>query len=164
MAQEWRLTRKADALCGEVLRKKDQSTPVRFESFVTEYLEKWTKLKKKESTYTRDRYSTERLKAVFGSRMLSEIRRRDIEEYVAQRLTAGRSPATVNRELCCLKNMLRKAVDWEYIEKNPAWGVKQQRESPPEFEFLLPDEIERLIAAYTPELQALALSGINTGM
>ena len=90
MAQEWRLTRKADALSGEVLRKKDQSTAVRFESFVTEYLEKWTKLKKKESTYTRDRYSTERLKAVFGSRMLSEIRRRDIEEYVAQRLIAGR--------------------------------------------------------------------------
>ena len=48
--------------------------------------------------------------------------------------------------------MLRKAVDWEYIEKNPAWCVKQQRESPPEFEFLLADEIERLIAAYTPEL------------
>ena len=38
----------------------------------------------------RDRYSTERLKAFFGSRMLSEIRRRDIEEYVAQRLIAGR--------------------------------------------------------------------------
>ena len=96
--------------------------------------------------------------------MLSEIRRRDIEEYVAQRLTAGRSPPTVNRELCSLKNILQKAVDWEYIEKKPAWGVKQQRESTPEFEFLLADEIERLIAAYTPELQALALSGINTGM
>ena len=52
MAQERRLTRKADALSGEVLRKKDQSMPVRFESFVTEYLEKWSKLKKKESTYT----------------------------------------------------------------------------------------------------------------
>ena len=112
----------------------------------------------------RDRYSTERLKAFFGSRMLSEIRRHDIEDYVVQGLTAGRSPATVNRELCCLKNILQKAVDWEYIEKNPAWGVKQQRESPPEFKFLLADEIERLIAAYTPELQALALSGINTGM
>jgi hypothetical protein len=83
LAQEWRLTRKADALSGEVLRKKDQSMPVRFESFVAEYLEKWSKLKKKESTYTRARYSTERLKAVFGSRMLSEIRRRDIEDYVA---------------------------------------------------------------------------------
>ena len=44
----------------------------------------------KESTYARDGYSTEGLKAVFGSRMLSEIRRRDIEEYVAQRLIAGR--------------------------------------------------------------------------
>ena len=112
----------------------------------------------------RDRYSTERLKAVFGSRMLSESRRHDIEDYVAQGLPAGRSPATVKQELCCLKNILQKAVDWEYIEKNPAWGVKQQRESPPEFKFLLADEIERLIAAYTPELQALALSGINTGM
>ena len=112
----------------------------------------------------RERYSTERLKAVFGSRMLSEIRRHDIEDYVVQGLTAGRLPATVNRELCCLKNILQKAVDWEYIEKNPAWGVKQQREGPPEFEFILPDEIERFIAAYTPELQALALSGINTGM
>ena len=108
-----------------------------------------------------DRYSTERLKAFFGSRMLSEIRRHDIEDYVVQGLTTGRSPATVNRELCCLKNILQKAVDWEYIEKNPAWGVKQQRESPPEFKFILADEIERLIAAYTPELQALAILAIN---
>jgi len=109
----------------------------------------------------RDRYSTERIKAFFGSRMLSEIRRHDIEDYVVQGLTAGRLPATVNRELCCLKNILQKAVDWEYIEKNPAWGVKQQRESPPEFKFVLADEIERLIAAYTPELQALATLAIN---
>jgi hypothetical protein len=40
------------------------------------------------------------------------------------------------RELCCLKNMLRKAVEWGYIESNPAWGVKQHRESLKEFEFL----------------------------
>lgn len=93
-------------------------------------MEKWSKLKKRESTYTRDQYSTERLKTVFGRRLLSEIRRRDVEDYVAQRLAAGRAAATVNRELCCLKNMLRKAVDWEYIEKNPAWGVKQQAENP----------------------------------
>jgi hypothetical protein len=66
VAQEWRLTRKADALCGEVLRKKDQSTPVRFESFVTEYLEKWSKLKKKESTYTGTGI------ALSGSRQFSE--------------------------------------------------------------------------------------------
>ena len=51
----------------------------------------------------------------------------------------------MNRELCCLKNMMRKAVDWGYLKDNPAWGIKQQRESPPEFEFLTEAEIDRLL-------------------
>ena len=52
----------------------------------------------------------------------------------------------------------------EYIGSNPAWGVKQQKESPPEFGFLLEAEIDSLLQAYTPELRTLATLAIYTGM
>ncbi|MBM3280762.1 MAG: tyrosine-type recombinase/integrase [Candidatus Handelsmanbacteria bacterium] len=60
--------------------------------------------------------------------------------------------------------MLGKAVDWEYIESNAAWGVKQQQEHPPEYNFLAEDELDRLLEAYAPHLSWLATLAIYTGM
>lgn len=73
----------------------------------------------------RDTNSMKHLKAFFGKKDIAVIKRRDVEQYIAQRKAAGIKPGTINREMSCLKNMLRKAVDWEYLDLNPAWGVSQ---------------------------------------
>ena len=163
LAQQWRQTRKADALRGEI-RKEKKTQRMRFAAFAEEYLEKWSRIKKKRLTYLSDCYRVDTLKKIFGKKVLGEITRRQVEDYIAQRLREGKSPATANRELCCLKNMLRKAVDWEYIESNPAWGVKQQAEPIPEYEFLTEDELEAFLKAVTPSRRALFVVAAHTGM
>ena len=145
LARDWRQTRKADALRGEIRIRKDQPKPMRFEIFTKEYLEQWSKIKKKNSTYVRDQTSVRRLNRTLSKKLLSELTRRDVEKYLAERQSDGVTPATMNRELCCLKNMLRKAVDWDYLKENPARGITQQRENPPEFEVLTKEEIKKLL-------------------
>jgi len=164
LAREWRQTRKADALRGEIRGKRNRLKPILFGNFAEEYLEHWSRVEKKESSYVRDQTSIRRLNQTFGRKLLGEITRRDVERYLAERKEEGKTPATMNRELCCLKNMLRKAVDWEYLKENPAWGVRQQKENPPEFEFLTEDEIKRLLECCAPHLKTFLTLAIYTGM
>ncbi|MSR84339.1 MAG: site-specific integrase [Candidatus Latescibacteria bacterium] len=164
LAREWRQTRKADALRGEVRGKKDRLKPMLFSKYSEEYLSQWSKVEKRESSYRRDQVSLKRLNHTLGKRQLSEITRRDVEKYVAERKGEGVTSATTNRELCCLKNMFRKAVDWGYLKSNPAWGVKQQKETPPEFGFLTENEIDRVIECSAPHMKAFLTLAIHTGM
>ncbi len=55
------------------------------------------------------------------------------------------SPATVNRELACLKTMFNKAVDWGMGESNPAVKVKLLREPKGRLRYLTEEEAERLV-------------------
>lgn len=162
--QNWRRSRQTDALRGEIIRKKDKPTPIRFRDLGVEYLEQWSRVRKKESTYLRDMKRVEKLNLIFGEKYLTEITQRDVERYLATRKADGMSSATMNRELCCIKNMLRKSVDWGYLESNPAWGVKQQQENPPEFDFLREEEIDSLIEQAAPHLKTLFTLAIYTGM
>ena len=163
LAREWRQTRKADALRGEVRRRLER--PKRpFEAFGDEYLENWSKVEKQQSTYVRDTNSMKHLKEYFGAIDIAEIKRRDIEQYISQRKRAGAKPGTINRELSCVKNMLRKAVDWEYLENNPAWGVSQQREEVPEFEILTEKEEALLLNVCQLFLRRFVVIALNTGM
>jgi site-specific recombinase XerD len=164
LAREWRRNRRADADAGEIQRKKDRPAPILFEDLGDEYLEQWSRVQKKESTYIRDKARMKRLKLIFGQKFLTEITQRDVERFLADRKADGMAPATMNRELCCLKNMLRKAVDWGYLQSNPAGGVKQQKESPPEFDFLREGEINLLIEKAAPHLKAFLTLAIYTGM
>jgi len=95
---------------------------------------------------------------------LIDITRRDVESYVSMRRASGLADATVNRELCCLKNMLSKAVDWNYLETNPAWGVKQRKENPGAFDFLRRDELDRFLSAVTPTWRTFFTLAVYTGM
>ena len=54
LAREWRQTRKADALRGEVRRKKDGPKPMSFKKLADEYLENWSKIEKAPTSYVRD--------------------------------------------------------------------------------------------------------------
>ena len=164
LAQEWRTTRKADILRGEIRRTKKKAPPRPFNEFADEYLEKWSKVEKEPASYIRDTHSMKHLKDYFGKKPIVTIKRRDVEQYVAHRKATVAMPGTINRELSCLKNMLRKAVDWEYIETNPAWGVRQQREEVQEFGFLLEGESCRLINECPPHLQPIVIVALNTGM
>jgi hypothetical protein len=106
LAREWRQTRQTDALRGEVRRRKDGPKPMTFSQLADEYLEIWSKVKKKPSSYIRDQTSVKRLRQVFGRRVISDITRRDVERYFA-----GRSHGNPNCAECesHRENMARRS-------------------------------------------------------
>jgi integrase len=136
---------------------------VLFEDFVAQYLV-YSKANKSFSTYERrDRYSTANLKAVFEGQYLFDITSEMIEKYKAQRLQKV-EPATVNRELACLKHMYTKAVEWGYVKTNPGKSVKKLKEPPGRLRYLRPEEVNALISCCSGHLRPLVVTAINTWM
>ncbi len=84
------------------------------------------------------------------------------------------SPSTLNREVTVLKHVMRRAVVWEYLSRNPFLdsqggvlaGLKALREPGGRTRFLNLDEIDRLLASCepVPYLKAFATVALNTGM
>ncbi|WAC06732.1 MAG: tyrosine-type recombinase/integrase [Thermodesulfobacteriota bacterium] len=134
-----------------------------FEEYVREYLE-YSKANKSVATYERsDRFSTNSLKATFQGKYLFEITPQLIEKYKAMRLEKV-EPATVNRELACLKHMYTKAMEWGYARINPAKGVKLLKEPPGRLRYLKPEEIKTLLQACSEHIRPIVVTALNTGM
>ena len=89
------------------------------------YIQTYAKPNKR--AWRRDEISLKHLASFFGPKCLDEITPLDVEKYKAKRLEKV-APATVNRELACLKHMFAKAVEWGKTDKNPAKKVKLLRE------------------------------------
>ena len=97
---------------------------IRFEVFVKEYLE-WSQANKAKRTYTLGRnVSKSQLIPFFQGKFLGGITTKDVENYKVLRARTLQ-PQSVNRELGVLRTMLSKAVDWRYLRRNPATGVKE---------------------------------------
>ena len=86
-----------------------------------------------------------------------------IEKYKADRLQCV-TPATVNRELACLKYMYTKAIEWEYVKTNPAKTVKLLKEPPGRLRYLKPEEVDALLKACADHLRPIVVTALNTGM
>src|SRR5208283_1061340 len=69
-----------------------------------------------------------RLKADFAKWLgepLSTFNSWRIESWRRDRLKAGTKPVTLNRQVDTLRSCLRKAVEWNIIEKHPLQGLKR---------------------------------------
>jgi hypothetical protein len=115
--------------------KKSLDTRTLFKDLAAWYLE-LPEVKAKRS-YDRDKRSLLKLLPFFGERLLKDINPAKVEAYKQKRLNepSGRTPqfltkpATVNRELACMKNIFSKAVKNGMAEKNPNQGVKMLKEN-----------------------------------
>jgi integrase len=127
-------------------------------------------------SWMRDRTSLRMLGSYFGGKRLTEITPASIEQYRAwRRATISRRgrpvmPATVNRELACLKRMLTVATKGLIVLKggvlreNPAASVSLEREHNTRDRVLTPEEFDRLMAAAPAHLQPILLTAYQTGM
>ena len=93
----------------------------------------------------------------FGRYELRELEQRPelVDRYVTQKMREGYAPKTVVNQLLCLQVMLKRAVRWRLIERNPVADCERPRLERPELNVLSESEIARLWSAYG-ELEAEA--------
>jgi integrase len=127
-------------------------------------------------SWTRDRTSIATLKAYFGSKQVTELTPAAIEQYRARRRATrsrrGRpvTPASVTRELACLKRMLNVArqglilLTGEVPLTNPMAMVSLERESNERDRVRSAQEFRHLHDAAEPRLRPILLVAHHTGM
>jgi len=105
------------------------------------------------------------LEKFFGMTPLSKIRPKRIAEYKQHRLTEGKKPATVNREIACLSKAFKIAVrEWEWLRESPTTLVSREREDNKVIRWLSEDEEPLLYQASPDWLKPLVVFAIHTGM
>jgi integrase len=169
-AAEHRLREVLSAKAEERHIKKNPEAKTTFKALAQWYLE-LPEVKAKRS-YDRDQRSLLKLLPFFGERLLKNINPAKVEAYKQTRLNepSGRTPqhltapATVNRELACLKTIFSKAVKNGKAERNPNQGVKMLKENNERDRVLSPEEYVRLLAHCPNYLKPIVRLAYQTGM
>lgn len=157
---------KTDARRGE--NRFTSESKILFKVFAEEYME-YSKANKR--AWERDEWSLHHLIPYFGPWLLSKITAKRIEEYKAMRINqqsskTKKSPkaGTINREIALLKNMFSMAIQWEYMDHNPAKGVKLLTERPLVMRILKEAEIKTLIDEANGHMKAIITIALNCGL
>jgi Site-specific recombinase XerD len=159
--------RKVEIAEGKFLDRK-KTPKIRFFEMARQYLGR-PDIKNKKS-YQRDKLSISKLEKAFGDKLITEITPSMIEEYRYKRLQEfsyrkhETKPATVNRELACLKHLFSKAIQDGKLDKNPVRFVKMEKENNERDRALSLEEFIRLMK-FSPEyLKPVLLTAYYTGM
>jgi len=149
---------------------RKQIKRIKFKDHAEEYLE----LKRLQDPKAIDRVelSLKYLILFFGKFYLDSITSKDILRYISKRRKTTRkrppynpiAPATINRELACLRNLLREAMKNESIEKNPMFGISLLKEDNVRNRCLSEEEYQRLLEVVPRHLYGVILCAIETGM
>ncbi|HMV87167.1 MAG TPA: site-specific integrase [Blastocatellia bacterium] len=152
----------------------------RFDAAMKEFLA-WSEIEHADKPETARRYrvSSRALLLYFGSSKIDRIDGAAVEEFKdARRVqkalpkktkhkkpkpTQRIKPATVNRELACLKAMFYYFVRKKLLVENPVSDVKMLPEER-EFYILTPEEEQEYLAACSQPLRDIATLAIETGM
>lgn len=156
---------------GELNVKRKQATPA-FNVAMAEFLE-WSKEHHAAHPNTTRRYSiaAKSLSRFFGNALLDSITPEDVERYRKQRAQlkserTGRKlrPATINRELACLKAMFNHFIKLDVLVKNPVSRVKLQAEHNEQMRVLTFEEEQQYLNVASQPLKDVAVLMLETGM
>ena len=158
----------------EVLSRRAEGRIVRkIKDPVFDEVKKWylnlPQIKNKKS-YERDTSSLKRLSAFFSGKRVSDITISQIEAYRLRRLDEKSCksrkvrPATVNREMACLRHMLNLAEQDRIIESMPFKGLKALREHNIRDRVISHEEFKRLIANGMPHTARIVTMAYYTAM
>ncbi len=133
-----------------------------FDDLMTEYLDRgsaWS-----ESTRRGNVGTVRRLRDEFGATPLSALRRSMVESFLARLRAEDLSKASRNRYLACIKVVLAKGVEWEYLPDNPASGIRQESEGQKIPRPYRDDEVEALLDALDDVTREVATLYLETGL
>jgi integrase len=145
-------------------RQRPQSTML-FEQFVRERWEPATlpTLKAGSSRYYGIMMRCHLVPA-FKSRRLCDFTTVEIQSFVGQKRSQGFSGSSIHGMRTVLSKVLQSAVDWKFLEQNPARGIRIGDRSPKkERLYLNPAEVRRLLAALSEPCRTLVLVAVLTG-
>ena len=161
---------KLDIKRSEVIRGewKPRAVKISFDKFKELYLQ-WAKGNKKPKSFVRDECSFKHLSRFFNGKMLSEISCFLVEKYKLVRKEEKAGPATINRELGCLRHMFNMAIKWKRIQFNPVREVKFLKEPKSKDRILSEEEEIQLLEAIrtghkAKHLKPIIITALNTGM
>jgi integrase len=166
--------RKVEIAEGRFLEKRQLITTT-FNELADAYLY-YSRYQQQKRSWTRDRTSITILKAYFGGKRLTELTPASIEQYRSWRKdTISRrgkpvTPATINRELACLKRMFSVARKGLILLKggvppdNPMASINMDRENNERDRVLSKEEFDRLLAVAPAHLKPILLTAYYTGM
>ncbi len=119
--------------------------------------------KSNKRSWIRDRLSLKTLAAEFDGLKVDQLDSLLIEKYKQKRLKDV-SPATVNRELACLKHLFNKGIEWGKCDKNPVRQVKFFKENNFRLRYLTVEEIKKLFRNSPKHLKPILMVALETGM
>jgi len=132
--------------------------------FAKEFLHYVKDIKKKRS-WKKDEVTLRHILEFFGNRMLTQITPKDIDDYKLHMINNGYKPASVNRELACLKYLYNLAIRRKkFFGVNPVSEVEYLDEGEGITRILTPDEEECLLSNSPPLLACIITIALNTGM
>jgi integrase len=166
--------RKVEIAEGKYLDKQRPVTTT-FDELAEAYL-LYARDQQQKRSWTRDRTSLATLKAYFSEKRLTELTPASIEQYRTwRRATISRrgrpvTPASINRELACLKRMFNVARRGLIVlrgggpQDNPMISIAMDRENNARDRVLSKDEFDRLLARAPSHLKPILLTACYTGM
>jgi integrase len=165
IAKEKLVIRKREVIQGQY---KPKAVQVQFEKMKEQYLE-YSKANKKPSSHLRDDSSMKHLERYFSGKRLSDIAPFLVEKYKVKRQGEKAEPATINRELGCLRHMFNMAIKWGKAQKNPVSEVRFLKEPKEKDRILSPEEEKKLLATVRTghkagHLEPIIITALNTGM
>lgn len=78
-----------------------------------------------------------------------------IERWRTDRLSTGKAPSTVNRDLTVFRSLFSKALEWGLIEVHPFAKIKPHKVDNAKVRYLDKEEEERLKLALDPVMQLM---------
>jgi integrase len=103
----------------------------------------------------------------FGTMRLDAITDFTVAQYKKRRIDAGAAAATINRELATLGHLLRRAVEWKWLDRLPT-RPKKLEESKGRIIALTADQCDALMtaagASADVDLWLFVAFGLNTAM
>ena len=134
---------------------------IKFAEMSQLFLDNYSRVNKK--SWDRDALSIKNLNKFFSGKYIYEINNLHIEEYKRKRLESNVSVATINRELACLKTILRKAAEWGKM-RTPLPKIQLFRENNQRVRYLKEKEAQVLIEASPEPLKSIIIIALYTGM
>lgn len=152
---------KREYLAGKLIQLEKSYS---LKNFLFEYI-KWAENNLSDSSVRNIKRSFDLFLKIIGNKPLSHYRKKDIEDYKAERAKVVK-PASINIEIRTIRAGFGKAVEWEYLQKNPFSGVKEIKTHQKPLKYLDKKKIAKVLETlegYPSVWKHIFLIALNTG-